>query len=536
MRLQTKLILLISSLVILVIAVTGISSGYLMNQSLKQQMGARALDVATTISRMPSIREAFLTPEPWNVIQPVATDIQKNIEAEFVVIGNHEGIRYSHPNPEQIGKEMVGGDNRLVLAGQPTVTEAIGSLGPSLRGKAPIFNDAGEVIGLVSVGFLMKDIERAETQYRRNVLFFGLLALLVGGLGALLISRNVKQSILGLEPREITQLYQEKQAIIQSIREGIVATDARGKVSTVNSNALKFIGTDDERKVIGKPIGEVFSGSPLALHLSEGKAEYDQEIIIGDQVVIANRLPIINQQQEVVGVVSSFRSKSELYSLAKELAQVKQYAEALRAQTHEHSNKLYMIYGLIQLESYQEAIEVITKEVGVHQNLVRFIMKEIPDPIVGGLLIGNFNRAQELQVELEIDEESSFSDIPPEIDRMDLATILGNLIGNAMEEVSAQEVKKVKVFLTDLGTDLIMEVEDSGKGIPDEDLDKIFQLGYSTKSTKNRGVGLALVQQAVNKWNGFISYARNSEGGSIFTVLIPKNGRGGQHEHTGTDY
>ncbi len=82
------------------------------------------------------------------------------------------------------------------------------------------------------------------------------------------------------------------------------------------------------------------------------------------------------------------------------MSQVKSYAEALRAQTHEFSNKLYVISGLIQLESYEEALELITKETNVQQDIVRFVMKEIPDPVIGGLLIGKFNRASELKLRL----------------------------------------------------------------------------------------------------------------------------------------
>lgn len=528
MRLQSKLILLICSLILLVISITGISYEYMMENTLKEQIGTRALEVAKTVALVPEIRDAFSKPEPWKVIQPIVSKIEKGSGAEFIVVGNREGIRYSHPIPEQIGKEMVGGDNRLVLKGQSIISEAVGTLGPSLRGKTPILGEDGEVIGIVSVGFLMEDIEKVENQHRKRMMFFGAIALAIGGLGALLISKNVKQAILGLEPKEITRLYEEKKAIIQSIREGIVAVNAEGIITTANTNAVRMVGLTVEEDLIGKRVKDIFPTSNLLQVIDSGQAEYDQEVYIGDQTVVANRLPIIDQQNQVMGVVSSFRSKSELYRLAQELAQVKQYAEALRAQTHEYSNKLYMIYGLIQLESYQEAIEVITSEVDIQQNLIQFLMQEIPDPMIGGLLLGKFNQAKELKVELEIDRESSFGDIPVELDRNDLVTIIGNLIQNAVEAVLSQPTKKVKIFLTDIGDDLIIEVEDTGPGIPDEAIEKIYHHGFSTKSSKNRGVGLALVNQAVNKWNGFITYARNREGGSIFTVVIPKDGREGK--------
>jgi two-component system CitB family sensor kinase len=156
-------------------------------------------------------------------------------------------------------------------------------------------------------------------------------------------------------------------------------------------------------------------------------------------------------------------------------------------------------------------------------------MAEVPDPMVGGLLIGKFNRAKELKVELEIDEETTFADIPPSLDRSYLGTILGNLIDNGIEAVlkAGKDNKRVSVFLTDIGDDLIIEVEDSGIGIDPSVASKIFEAGYSTKETKGHGYGLALVRHAVKELDGHVSFAENPAGGTIFTVVIPKEpGRG----------
>ena len=184
-----------------------------------------------------------------------------------------------------------------------------------------------------------------------------------------------------------------------------------------------------------------------------------------------------------------------------------------------------MISGLIQLESYQEAIELITRESDIHQNLFQFIMKEIPDPMIGGLLIGKFNRASELKVQLEIDRESSFKDVPDSVDRSSLVTIIGNLIDNAMEATfeNALPTKDVKVFFTDLGEDLIIEVEDNGCGISEEQAAAIFEMGFSTKSEENRGFGLALVKQAIERLGGYITFNRGTDVGTVFTVAIPKH-------------
>jgi two-component system CitB family sensor kinase len=523
-RLQNKLIVLISSLLFLVMIMAGFIFYDIESNSLKEQIGIRAVTVAETVAAIPEIREAFYQPEPWKTIDPIVEKIRSETGAEFIVVGNREGIRYSHPHPEEIGKKMVGGDNGPVLQGKTIISEAVGSLGPSLRGKAPIFDQQGQVIGVVSVGFLQDDIKEKIAPYQHKIIIYIVIVLLIGIIGALLIARNIKHSIFGLEPKEIAHLYREKEAILESIREGIVAVNGEGIITMANRTAVKILGFSEVSDITGRNILELLPASRLLEIVRTGIAEYDQEIVIGDEVFVFSCLPILDHESNVIGAVASFRNKSELYRLTEELTQVKRYTEALRAQTHEFSNKLYMIYGLIQLGSYKEALELITRETDIHQNLVQFIMKEIPDPLIGGLLIGKFNRAQELKVHFEVDPESTFSDVPESLNRNLLVTIIGNLIDNAFDAVLSldSDSKQVKVFLTDLGNDLIIEVEDNGIGIQEEYADKIFELGFSTKEEKNRGFGLALVKQAVEQLNGHISFTQPSTGGTIFTVAIPK--------------
>jgi two-component system CitB family sensor kinase len=526
MRLHTKLILIICSFLSMVIISLGSIFYYIMTTTLEDQIGTRALTVAETFANMPDIRHAFQTSDPSKIIQPIAESIREKTDAEYIVVGNREGIRYSHPLPERIGQKMVGGDNGPVLEGQSIISRAVGSLGPSLRGKTPVFDDHGDVIGIVSVGFLTKDIDTLTAAYQTRIEQISLIVLAVGLIGSVLIARNVRSSIHGLEPKEIGELYTEKQAILQTIREGIIAVNRDGIITMANRYALQLLQLPLSTEITGRHIEDIIPNTRLNEVVRTGEAEFDREMLIGDHDVIVNRVPIVSRKHGVTGAVSSFRSKSELYRLAEELSQVKRFAEALRAQTHEFSNKLYVISGLIQLESYQEAVDLISKESDVHQNWVQFIMHEIPDPMIGGLLIGKFNHAQELKLTFEIDRESSFADIPEEIDRNLLVTIIGNLIDNAMEAVLSsgeQTAPYVKLFLTDLGEDLIIECEDCGIGIPDEVANAVFEKGFSTKAGEHRGIGLALVQHAVRKLNGYVTFHKNSESGTIFTVAIPKH-------------
>lgn len=522
MKLQTKLIVISCSLIFIVITILAFIFQVIFEDTMKKQIGEKALSVSYAVSNNPLVIDAFETENPPERIQPYAEQIRKKTGAHYVVVGNKEGIRYSHPVSERIGKKMVGGDNKSALLGKPSITEATGSLGPAVRGKSPIVNNEGEIIGLVSVGYLTDRINEDMWPYKLKILLIGILTLLLGVIGSVLIARGVKRATYGLEPKEIGLLYKEKSAILEAIREGVIAVNREGNVTLANQTALQMLDTKRE-KLIGNNVIQSIPNTRLVDVIASGKSEFDEQMKLGNTKVVANRVPILDDKGKVMGAVATFRNRDELYRLNEELAQVKGYSEGLRAQTHEFSNKLYLISGLIQLGSYQEALDIITKESDVHQHFTQLIMNQISDPYIGGLLIGKFNRSKELKVNLSIVPASHFKDIPAEIDRQLLVTIIGNLIDNAMDAAVESKIsgKSVKISLSDYGTQLIFEVEDTGAGIQDTIANKLYQKGYSTKG-QDRGYGLYLIKQSVELLNGELFYERTKADTTLFTVIIPK--------------
>ncbi len=524
MRFHTKLLLMMGSLLLGVIVLLGVSFEQMLDGALRKEIGTRALNTAKTIARMPEIKKAFSEPDPAHTINPLVEPIRLETRAAFITVGNRQGIRYSHPDPEQIGKPMVGGDNEAVFAGQSIISETVGSLGPGLRGKTPIRDDAGNVIGVVSVGFLLEDIQETIELYRDRIVLIGAGILVVGIIGTLLIARNVKDSIFGLEPVQIGRMYQENHAVLESIREGIVAVGTDGVITMANPTAMSLLGLTGKRKLSDGEHTEWLRSLRLKEVMETGKAEFDQETFVGGKALVVNRVPIMDKDRRVTGAVASFRDRSELFRVTQELSRVKEYAEALRSQTHEYSNKLHLISALIQLESYQEAVEFISAEVNVHVSNAQMIMRMVPDPLIGGLLLGKVNQANERKIVLTIDPDSHFRDLSAAIDRSLLIVILGNLIDNAMDAVSAPGAiaKEISIYLGQMDELLLVEVEDRGPGIPEEHAQRVYERGFSTKQMQNHGYGLYLVKEAVEQLHGTISHAGNPQGGTIFTVMLPQ--------------
>lgn len=530
-KLKTKMVLLILSLVIFVAVVGGIFYMSMISTILEHEIGSRALKVSQTVARIPLIRQDLERGSlEHSRIQDLAEQIRQEVGAEFIVVGDTEGKRYSHPVAERLGRHMVGGDNdRALKHGLSYISKATGTLGPSIRGKVPVIGSDGNVIGIVSVGYLIRSVNDIIRGYHAKILTVLAAVILFGVAITLKITNDFQKAIFGLEPREIASLFQERTATLEAIREGIMAVDGNGLITTVNQAAITTLGLKPDPDMIGKPVTEVFPETRILKVLQTGESQLDRVINLGDKEIIVNRIPIITNG-EVTGVVSSFRDKDELYMLAQKLSQVQKYSEMLRIQTHEYSNKLYTISGLIQIGAYQDAIELIGSETSGYQNLINSLMEIVQDPIIAGTILGKYNKAKELKIDLVIDSDSSMSDIPASIKRENLVTIIGNILDNGFEAVLSLPVeeRKVRLSMTDLGNDLIFEFDDSGPGVQQPLHEKIFAKGFTTKNSEGHGMGLYLVAKALKRMGGTVSVGRSDFGGTAFTVIIPKN-RGGDH-------
>jgi len=247
----------------------------------------------------------------------------------------------------------------------------------------------------------------------------------------------------------------------------------------------------------------------------------DQVVIVGERVLVANRMPV-DIRGRVIGAVVTLRDRTELEGLMRELDDVRSLAEALRAQEHDFSHRLHVIGGLIDLGRYDEAVQFITRSAASHQKLAASLVDTVGDPILVALLLGKSVVASERGVELTVSASGTIPD--PLGDVRDLVTVLGNLIDNAIESVagSSEGHGHIDVSITADGDDMILRVHDSGPGIDPALADEIFRDGFTTKVAGDggrRGLGLALVTQAVKRRGGSITV--ENVDGALFTVTLP---------------
>lgn len=497
--------------------------------SLNNEIANRALTAAHTVATAPSVVDGIALRDT-NSLNRIASRFSEVNHALFVVIGDKRGIRLAHPNPEKLGKSMADdeGDQgqEVLIQGQATVNRAEGSLGPSMRARVPVFDATGEdIIGVVSVGYSLSQISAIIERYRTWLMLVLSFALIGSTAIAVVIATRLKREIFGLEPDEIAQLFKEREATLESVREGIIAINRDGKITTFNRTAVQTLGLQSNTSLLGKSIHDVLPESNLSDVLSIGEPQLDQEVWLHHRQMIVNRIPV-KLGDDIIGAVSSFRPRDELDQVSQRLTRIEQYADSLRSQAHEYSNKLHTIAGLIQLDAKDDALKLIGSETYDQQQLIELLQNDIPNPVLAGCLLGKYNRAKEMGLRLVIDPESHVTDLPEAITVDQLVSLLGNLLDNALEATWHHKGAdhNVHLSLTDLGKDLIIEVQDDGAGIAEPDQTRIFEKGVSTKAGDNHGIGLHLVQQILDRCHGTIHIEPVPDGGTRFICYIPKRG------------
>lgn len=527
LKLKSRMILILGLMALVQTGFIGLFAVHYLHESLDEQIGQRALDVAKTIAATPQIIKA-VEKRDSEYLQPVSLKLAEETQARFVVIGDRQGIRLAHPRPEKIGHSMSddeGDDNSPALVeGQGYLSKALGSMGWSMRGKAPIFSsETGAIVGLVSVGYHLDQVEQIIHRYRITLIAVIVASFLLSALIAVWFANHFKKAIFGLEPEQIARLFDEQKATLESVREGIIAINNKGEITTFNRTAIETLGLPDDLELTGRHITQVLPDSAMLEVLQTGEPQFDEEVWRQDHSIIANRLPL-KQGNEITGVVSSFRRKDEVAMVSKKLTRIQQYADSLRSQSHEYSNKLHTIAGLIQIGATDQALALIGQESQSHQDLINLLVAAVPDPILAGCLLGKYNRAREMGLQLVIDPESQMAELPKHLPREHLVSIIGNLIDNALEatweHVGTGGV--VNLSMTDLGNDLIFEIEDQGPGISEEEQEKIFEKGFSSKSKEGHGYGLHLVKSLLSNLGGTVTWEPADSVGSRFIVYIPK--------------
>jgi two-component system, CitB family, sensor kinase len=477
----------------------------------------RALAIAKATAAIPGIPDLLKSGDPEGELAALGEKIRVNTGAAYIVIADAHAIRFSHPNPLMIGQRLDG--EQPALSGKSYTTINRGTLGVSINGKTPIYNASGQIVGLVSAGILLSQLTDEGSALLRTFLFYGFGLLVAGLLLSELLVRLARSRKLSDELEEVTTQFQEREAMLHSIREGVITLTPENRITLVNDEAIRLL--DFKTNVLGKSIGEVIPiGRLRSLLIGEVESDDDFRVLTDKFSILINRRPVFDGNR-TIGSVVTLRDRTEHIELLRELESVQNFSEALRSQQHEFANRIHVLNGLLELGKYVEASQFLGEIASVQSNLAEDLNIKLGNSLIAALLIAKVTVARERGVKLAIEVATSIDDLS--IDQNALVTVIGNLVDNAIDAASGSPRAEVSVLFEQVDPETkIITVHDSGPGLPEKNPEIVFEDGYSTKPSRgagHRGLGLAIVRRLVAQCSGTI--IASNEGGATFWVQIP---------------
>ncbi|KOG34359.1 sensor histidine kinase [Streptomyces resistomycificus] len=498
--------------------------------------GRQAMAVARSVADSPSVHEAIRTSDPTAELQPYALRVMRDTEVDFVTIMNPRGIRWTHPDENEIGQPFRGHIARA-LKGESFRETYTGTLGPSVRAVTPIEDDDKQIVGLVSAGIRVDEISKRVQGQLTALLAVAAGALALGAVGTYVVNARLRRHTHGMNAAELSRMHDYHQAALHAVREGLLMLDGQYRVALINDGGQELLGVSGD--VVGQSVVDLGLPAPLTGALLASEPRVDEVHLTADRVLVINTSPVSGGEHR--GTVVTLRDVTELQSLMGELDSERGFTQALRSQAHEAANRLHTVVSLIELGRAEEAVDFATAELELAQALTDQVVAAVSEPVLAALLLGKTAQANERGVELVVSEDSRLDDglLPQTLPARDLVTILGNLIDNAVDAAQGSARARVTVTAYTADRELVLRVSDTGAGVDPAHADAVFQRGFSTKPAGpgGRGLGLALVRQAVTRHEGALTVAEAAEGGAMFEVRLPlgnggdAKGRGGADEN-----
>lgn len=514
----TQALLLHLGVLVVVLAAGLALVGLLLRTELEAQYEQRALAVARSVAADPAYAQAMAAgrPGPDGPVQRRAEQVRARTGALFVVVADVRGLRWSHPNPSLVG-QTVSTDARGPLEGREVVALERGTLGLSARGKVPLRAADGAVVGEVSVGIEAREVHDRLMQLLRGTAGFAGLALLLGTAGAILLVRRLKRQTLGLEPAELTALVREHEAVLHGVQDGVLAVDRDGRVGMANEAARRLLGDGLQE---GRPVVDLVP--PRLAELLAGGARFEDRVVLaGDRVLLVTAQAVARGGRDL-GTVLTVRDRTDVEGLGRELDTVRVLFDALRAQSHEHTNRLHVLAGLLQLGHADQAGDYLQE---LQVDPLSAEDGRVRDPYLRGLLAAKAAAAAERGVRLVLSPDSAVSATVAA--PLDVVTVLGNLVDNAVRAAAegARRPAWVEVALAADGSGLQLAVTDSGDGMGEAAVRHAFDDGWTTRPGADRlhGLGLALARQTARRHGGELRLLvpRGPDHGAVFTAELP---------------
>jgi len=506
--------LLVVAIVLIAVAAVSVAQS---TREFREVRGARMIAVAENMASTPVVRDRYADPGASKVLAPEVDRAVALSGAGLAEIIDPDGTVRVSSDPSRLGRQVDMGPSRAdegrAWFGDLTIDGV-----HSLVGEVPILADTGDVVAVASVSERYPSVWELMGGSGERLLFYLGLGAALGLLASWLLSRRIKRHTRGLEITEIAGLADHREALLHSIREGVVAVNNEGDITLLNDSAQDLLGIADD--AVGRPVDSVGLDPAVVDFLLSGEDGRDVVIVTRTRVLALNRRAATSQGKRI-GTVTTMRDSTELAALQGQLSSHKSVTDTLRAQTHEFANQLHTISGLVQLGEYDSVRDLVGTLTRRRAEISDAVTQRISDPAVAALLIAKTTLAAESGVSLEIAPDSHLAALQPAL-ATDVITLLGNLIDNAVDVSVGSQPARVTISIAD-HEGLTISVADSGQGVPEHLRESIFARGVTSKpdAPGGRGIGLALVRIVTSQYGGTVEVTDDPSGGALFVVRLP---------------
>ncbi|MCS7172808.1 MAG: cell wall metabolism sensor histidine kinase WalK [Armatimonadetes bacterium] len=332
------------------------------------------------------------------------------------------------------------------------------------------------------------------------------------------------------------------EAVLAAIRDAVVAIGPRGEIQLYNRAAEELLGLRPE--ALGRPVEEVLGGSPLAVMLREAAVGrvLSEELVLpgqGSRVAEVSTSPIRGGAGQFEGAVAVVRDVTELrrtermrrelianvsHELRTPLTSIKGFAETLLAGALHDARHARKFLEIIELEANRlmKLVDDLLELSRLETKGVTFELRPVDlDRVCRGVVERTLPRAEEAGIQMCYTGEGPLM-VLADPDRVE--QILTNLVDNALK--FTPEGGEIRVQARREGAEGVVTVQDTGRGIPPDDLPHIFERFYRAERSRTRreggsGLGLAIAKHLVEMQGGRIWATSQPEQGSAFCFSLP---------------
>ncbi|MEU5089952.1 SpoIIE family protein phosphatase [Streptomyces sp. NPDC021356] len=273
----------------------------------------RSVAVAQTFAHAPGVLAALRAPAPSTVLQPLTEAGRTAAGVDFIVVMDTHGIRYTHPLPDRIGKRFVGSIGPS-LAGKVRTESVHGPLGHEVQATVPVEDRAGHVVALVSAGLKVKNVTGQVYRQIPIILTAGAVALGLATAVTALVGRRLRRQTHSLGPAEMTRMYDHHDAVLHSVREGVLIVGGDGRLLLANDEARRLLDLPPDAE--GRHVTHLPKLQPETVALlASGREATDEVHLAGGLLLAVNQRPT-DRDGGPAGTVVTLRDSTELQALS----------------------------------------------------------------------------------------------------------------------------------------------------------------------------------------------------------------------------